>query len=277
MWGFPFPWIKKTGFFQHWGGGRYWALLVYHVKSAFLPNQTESPQTYRTQRGKAALASVHGPGEAGWAGARRNNQRPQLGLDSLNPPTAAAVQKEAGACERPERGRPSTKGVGPIPSLRQTTPPLNPPEPPTPSHNRHLRSTRTKSIPRGASPRRPSLSVLALPPPSPRPRAASHLTPPTPLPTPQTSTPTRVPPPIPRPWRRAQRTLLPSATPEVPLALGCRCARSREEVFGTLNNPLLPLFPPPQPVSVPKWRRPDPQCSGPSLARSWKVARRGRN
>lgn len=48
----------------------------------------------------------------------------------------------------------------------------------------------------------------------------------------------------------------------MPQAWGCRCARSREEVFGTLNNPLLPLFPPPQPVSVPKWRRPDPQCSG---------------
>lgn len=72
------------------------------------------------------------------------------------------------------------------------------------------------------------------------------------------------------------QTQSPSAPPEVPLAWGCRCARSREEVFGTLNNPLLPLFPPPQPVSVPKWRRPDPQCSGPSLARSWKVARRGK-
>lgn len=55
------------------------------------------------------------------------------------------------------------------------------------------------------------------------------------------------------------QTQSPSAPPEVPLAWGCRCARSREEVFGTLNNPLLPLFPPPQPVSVPKWRRPDPQ------------------
>lgn len=73
------------------------------------------------------------------------------------------------------------------------------------------------------------------------------------------------------------QTQSPSAPPEVPLAWGCRCAQSREEVFGTLNNPLLPLFPPPQPVSVPKWRRPDPQCSGPSLARSWKVARGGRN
>lgn len=56
----------------------------------------------------------------------------------------------------------------------------------------------------------------------------------------------------------------PSAPPEVPLAWGCRCARSREEVFGTLNNPLLPLFPPPQPVSVPKWLPPPANGGSPA-------------
>lgn len=189
------------------------------------------------------------------------------------------MQKQAGACERPEEDR-ARKASDRFPaSAKHHPPPLEQPRlsHPPPPHNRHLRSTRAESIPRGASQHRPSLSLLALPPPPAPARGQPH-----------TSRRQRRSRPLkpqrrhrhplrPRPRRGPQKTVLPSATPEVPLAWGCRCARSREEVFGTLNNPLLPLFPPPQPVSVPKWRRPDPQCSGPSLARSWKVARRGRN
>lgn len=133
----------------------------------------------------------------------------------------------------------------------------------TPSRRRRTGLSQCPGRPPHAA--QPSASVL---PAALRPRTASHLAPPTPLPTLKPQRRHGHPPSLPGLRREAQGTALPSAPPEVPLAWGCCYARSREEVFGTLNNPLLPLFPPPQPASVPKWRRPDPQCSGPSLARA---------
>lgn len=179
---------------------------------------------------------------------------------------ARGRRKEERAGERRPRSQPPPN-TSPRPPRRNHAPP---------PHNRRLRSAGPRQHHSGLPAPSFPLSPCS-PTPHPGPRAGSHLAPPTPLPTPQTPTPTRAPPASLGLRRGAQRPLLPSATPEVPLAWGCHCARSREEVFGTLNNPLLPLFPPPQPVSVPKWRRPDPQCSEPNLARSWKVARRGKN
>lgn len=164
----------------------------------------------------------------------------------------------------------SAKPPPPTTPTAKAKPPTPSPQPPPPL--RLGRVNTQKGLPVPSFP----LSLLSVPLP-PGPRAASHLAPPTPLPTPQTPTPIRASPSPPdsSAEHRGRCYLLPHQ--RCPWLGGCRCAGSREEVFGTLNNPLLPLFPPPQPVSVPKWRRPDPQCSGPSLARWWKVARRGRN
>lgn len=54
MWGFPFSWIKKTGFSQHWGGGKYRALLVNHVKSGSPLKQTRSPRTPQDAKGQGS-------------------------------------------------------------------------------------------------------------------------------------------------------------------------------------------------------------------------------
>lgn len=131
--------------------------------------------------------------------------RPRLS----QPSDSGSGAKEAGACERPGKGRPSTKGVGPIPSLRQTTPPSTRPSHPPPP-------TTATSAPPGpsqylerASPRRPSPLCPRSPATLPRPPGSFTPPPPTPLPTPQTSTPAlRVPLPSPRPWRRRERYYL---------------------------------------------------------------------
>lgn len=203
----------------------------------------------------------------------RGHRRP---CHSGNPPRGAAGPRaERGPGATPARAGLRGAERAPAPGTQETAPSGAPARPP-----RRAAPTRAGAAESAAEaparPERPARPGPAVPPPDPRSRARPRAGPPS---TPRSRTPSagtshRAPPTPPRPRPDAHsppadagagpdpRYLLP---PQVP---GLGCGRwVRDEALGTLNNPLLPLFPPPQPVSVPKWRRPGPQYSGTSLAR----------
>lgn len=233
------------------------------------------PSSRPCKLGRAAPAGLQGPRAEGRRGGPRGRHHARTGLRGRPPgemrvpavSTQEAASPDASTTKsrsdpgrpaprrrprphaltaRPQspRGRQRAAGNGPRPAAarpgRNPGPAAGPPHPPGPPHRPALGSRTPPRAPRAANADRP------------RPRRPHG--------TPGSGAGTD------------HRVTFRQVSP----AWGAR-SRSRDEDLGTLNNPLLPLFPPPQPVSVPKWRRPDPQCSGPSLARWGKVARRGRN
>lgn len=206
-------------------------------------------------------------------GTGRTGARPPPSLPLGSPPRAAAgprAERGPGATPRPQ---PASAGrCAPAPGTQETAPSGAP-------------ATQGRSDPGGSRER---------PKPRPRPRPAQRPArpgPPAARPTQPLTAPRRPAPdaPLPHPVRGHLAPRVANAAPNParrphatrrrrrgpdprylrpPQVPGLGCGRwVRDEALGTLNNPLLPLFPPPQPVSVPKWRRPGPQYSGTSLAR----------
>ena len=114
------------------------------LRVLFSPNRPESPQTLQDSEGQGCARL--GPQPRTWRGglsgcaekSPKATTRPRLS----QPSDSGSGAKGGGRLREPEGGRPSTKGVGPIPSLHQTTPPtLKPPglsHPPPPTDIQRL-------------------------------------------------------------------------------------------------------------------------------------------